>query len=72
MDKKSKNSCYQYIGCTVESCKYNECDEHCCSLSQIQVSPVQGKKTARPDESMCASYECDCNNHNKKTDNYFG
>lgn len=71
MEDKTKNSSHQFIGCTVESCKFNECNAHCCSLPKINVAPVNGKNTSNPDESMCASYECDCGK-NTKTDNYFG
>lgn len=46
----------QFIKCTVESCKYNECENKCCSLEQIKVAPVKGTNTTTPDESMCSSY----------------
>lgn len=47
----------QKINCTVSSCKYNDKQEHQCILQAIQVAPIEGKNTAKADESMCASYE---------------
>lgn len=47
----------QKIHCTVESCMYNNNQEKMCVLDAIQVTPIQNKKTMKPDESMCASYE---------------
>ena len=47
----------QKINCTVTSCKYNETDGHECSLKQIVVTPMPNCETAKPDESMCSSYE---------------
>ena len=35
----------QYIKCTVGSCKYNDCNQNCCSLDQIKVEPILGKET---------------------------
>lgn len=51
MDQKQK------INCTVESCKYNDCDTNICTLKQIQVEPMNDCYTTTPDESMCGSYE---------------
>lgn len=51
MDKNQK------INCTVTSCKYNEGGTQECSLEQIMVTPIQNCNTAKPDESMCGSYE---------------
>lgn len=47
----------QKINCTVESCKFNNCKSHECQLNSIVVTPVRGKNTKTPDESMCSSYE---------------
>ena len=47
----------QKINCTVTSCKYNENNEHECSLKQIVVTPMPNCETAKPDESMCSSYK---------------
>lgn len=52
----------QKINCTVESCKYNKCNEHICSLEQILVTPTNNCKTQEPNESMCESYEYNSNN----------
>lgn len=49
----------QKINCTVESCKYNNSRKKACNLKSINVSPVSGVNTAKPDESMCSSYECE-------------
>lgn len=46
----------QKINCTVNSCKYNKCGEHKCTLGQITVTPMQNCKTKNPEESMCSSY----------------
>ncbi|MCI8411582.1 MAG: DUF1540 domain-containing protein [Clostridia bacterium] len=46
----------QKINCNVSSCKYNNREKGKCILESIQVEPIQGKETAQPDESMCASY----------------
>ena len=51
MDDKQK------INCTVESCKYNNCDKQLCELTQIVVSPTPNCNTTKCDESMCSSYE---------------
>jgi hypothetical protein len=47
----------QKINCTVASCKYNNTENAECILKAIQVSPMEGCDTKKPDESMCASYE---------------
>ena len=49
----------QKIGCTVETCKYNDCEGNCCTLHEIMVSPMNNCHTKKPDESMCSSYEYD-------------
>ncbi|MCI9365446.1 MAG: DUF1540 domain-containing protein [Clostridia bacterium] len=51
MDNKQK------INCTVNSCKYNNCDSCECTLNQITVEPIDECETCTPDESMCGSYE---------------
>ena len=51
MDEKQK------INCTVESCKYNNCNKQLCELKQIVVSPIPDCNTKQCDESMCSSYE---------------
>ena len=52
-DKKQK------INCTVESCKYNDCDKSLCELKQIEVQACPDCSTGKAqDESMCGSYEC--------------
>lgn len=51
MDEKQK------INCTVESCKYNNCNKQLCELKQIVVSPIPDCDTKHCDESMCSSYE---------------
>ncbi len=56
MDKNQK------INCTVETCKFNNCDKNLCNLEQIIVEPIVGCESKQPDESMCGSYECKCNN----------
>ncbi len=52
MDKKQK------INCTVESCRYNNCQNNVCELEAIVVTPKENVHTANPDESECSSYEC--------------
>lgn len=51
----------QKINCTVNSCKYNNCNNQECILKQITITPIQNCNTKKPDESMCSSYE----NHKK-------
>ena len=53
MDRKQK------INCTVESCKYNDCDKQLCNLKSIMVTPKFNTATKNPDESQCSSYECE-------------
>ena len=53
MDKNQK------INCTVESCKYNNCQKNVCELEAIVVTPKENVHTLNPDESECSSYECD-------------
>ncbi len=52
----------QLIKCTVASCVYNNSEKNKCELQSIQVEPLNEVETGTPDESMCASYECDCCN----------
>lgn len=47
----------QTIKCTVESCRFNDCDTNLCTLKQIQIEPIDDCYTTTPDESMCGSYE---------------
>ena len=47
----------QKINCTVESCVYNNLNNHKCTLKEIQVTPIAGCNTKEPDESMCSSYK---------------
>lgn len=47
----------QKIHCTVGSCTYNDNTRKLCMLEEIQVAPINNRKTMKPDESMCASYE---------------
>jgi len=50
-DKKQK------INCTVESCKYNDCNQNLCELKQIEVQACSNCSNGTPeDESMCGSY----------------
>lgn len=52
----------QKINCTVESCKYHDCNYNLCELKQIEVQarPNCCNGTAQ-DESMCGSYMKKCN-----------
>lgn len=55
MDDKQK------IKCTVESCKFNNCDHSVCELREIEVQACPGCSNGKPeDESMCGSYTCKC------------
>ncbi|MGN1300570.1 MAG: DUF1540 domain-containing protein [Clostridia bacterium] len=47
----------QTINCTVTSCKFNNNQRQLCELEHIIVTPVQGRQTMQPDESMCSSYK---------------
>ena len=47
----------QKINCTVESCQYNNLENHKCTLKEIMVTPIIGCETKEPDESMCSSYK---------------
>ena len=49
----------QKINCTVTSCKYNNGKEQICKLNSIMVAPKLNVQTSNPDESECASYECE-------------
>lgn len=57
MEELEKMDNRQKINCTVESCKYNNCQKKQCELNSIIVTPVKGVNTSNPDESMCSSYE---------------
>lgn len=48
---------HQSIRCSVKSCSHHDKHQDVCDLQGIQVSAVPGKACAKPDESMCASYE---------------
>lgn len=47
----------QKIKCTVESCKYNNCNNQQCILKEICVTPMGSEHVKKPDESMCSSYK---------------
>ena len=47
----------QKIKCTVESCKYNNCNNQQCILKEICVTPMRSEQVKKPDESMCSSYK---------------
>lgn len=47
----------QEINCNVRTCKFNNKEKGMCQLQAILVSPVNGGKTKRADDSMCASYK---------------
>lgn len=50
----------QSIRCSVGTCQYNGSNS-ACTLDGIQVDPIQGMNTGKPeDESMCASYRKTC------------
>lgn len=51
--KTDKRQC---IHCTVESCQHHE-QENACELTEISVAPKKECKSARCDESQCASYK---------------
>lgn len=52
----------QKIKCTVESCRFNNCDNSLCELNQIEVKACPGCSNGTPaDESMCGSYRVKCN-----------
>lgn len=51
--KTDKRQC---IHCTVESCQHHE-QENACELTEISVAPKKDCKSARCDESQCASYK---------------
>lgn len=51
----------QKIKCTVESCKFNNCNDSLCELSQIEVKSCPGCSSGKAsDESMCGSYKNKC------------
>lgn len=72
MEQNDKKNYNQYIKCTVESCQFNNYKQNSCSLDQIQVEPVLGKETQRPDESMCSSYRCNCKDSQMQSSKFFG
>lgn len=47
----------QKIYCDVNSCKYNDSDDRCCTLNEIIVTPTKDCNTKQADESKCSSYE---------------
>jgi len=48
----------QTINCTVNSCAYNNPQNHICQLQNIVVEPCKNCHNGNPeDESMCGSYE---------------
>lgn len=51
----------QKIKCTVDSCKFNNCNDSLCELSQIEVKSCPGCSNGKAsDESMCGSYKNKC------------
>ena len=55
MDKNQK------IKCNVGSCSYNNTEKEECELKEIKVCACTNCNTGNPeDESMCASYKCNC------------
>lgn len=56
----------QKIRCDVSSCTFNNHEKELCELNEIKVCACPGCNTGNPeDESMCASYKCDCGCQNK-------
>lgn len=48
----------QTINCKVNSCAYNNPQNHICQLQNIVVEPCKNCHNGNPeDESMCGSYE---------------
>ena len=53
--------CNQKIKCTVDSCKFNNCEDSLCELNQIEVMACSGCSSGNAsDESMCGSYKNKC------------
>ncbi len=49
----------QKIKCHVESCKYQDCCDHCCTLKEIEVSCTCGSNDATDKkETICKSFKC--------------
>lgn len=49
----------QKIKCHVESCKYQDCCDHCCTLKEIEVSCTCGANDATDKkETICKSFKC--------------
>lgn len=49
--------CNQKIKCSVESCKYNDCDCKECTLKEIKIA-CDCKKAEAKDDTICDSYCC--------------
>ena len=50
---KKKN---QKIGCTVESCEFNDCDCNACTLNEIKVVS-ECKNAEEKSDTVCDSYK---------------
>ncbi len=61
MSKKQKaDEGHQAIKCKVESCKYQNCDNKCCTLGEIEVDCTCNQNDATDKkETICKSFECD-------------
>lgn len=61
MSKKQTDKNNQNIKCNVESCKFQSCDDHCCTLKEIEVGCSCGCNDAvEKTETLCRSFKCDC------------
>lgn len=60
MSKKRKNDTNPSIKCNVESCKHQDCSNHCCTLEAIEVDCTCGcDEAVDKKETICKSFKCD-------------
>ena len=54
---QNKSNGHQCIGCKVESCAFNNCENCTCTLSSIEVKSCKGCDSCKPEDTACASFK---------------
>ncbi len=58
--KQSSKENNQNIKCNVESCEYQDCGSHCCTLNEIEVGCTCGcDEAVDKKETICKNFKCD-------------
>ena len=59
----------QKIKCDVNNCNYNNNENNMCNLDEIKVScSSSSENTTEKKETICDSFQCDCDCHETETE----